>query len=546
MVKVSIIVPVFNVQKYLDRCLFSLVNQTLNDIEIILVDDGSFDKSPKICDDYAKKYNNIRVIHKSNEGLGFACNSGMEIAKGEYVAFCDSDDYVDFIMYETLYNNAKEQDADIVFSGIQTVCETGEIVLMNQPSKYEVISDQAQIIEYAMDMVSSPIEKKSERDIAMSAKITLYKHSFIKEHQLCFVSEREIISEDLIWNIDVLSRAKRIVTIPKTFYYYCDNLSSLSKSVRVDRFGHYKKMRAELKKRMQILGYPLNVNLRIDKMFIGYARHEIGRICMSSFPLEFKRNLVNEICQDDVWNEIWNYYPIKYFSLKNRVASIAMKHSVFYLLWFIYNLKKWLPSMRMSFFSCFNKLSLILPYLFDKVVAFFWKRSLKYCGTGVYIRPLSSDIKGTANLSIGDYTSIPKGSTIYCTIAPLTIGKKVLFGPSPTIITGDHRVDVIGKHIIDVLDCEKVADNDAPVTIEDGVWVGANVTILKGVTIGRGSVIAAGAVVTNSFPPYSIVGGVPARLIRPRFTKKEIVEHEIKLAQDGMNKEMVKIEANTD
>lgn len=95
-----------------------------------------------------------------------------------------------------------------------------------------------------------------------------------------------------------------------------------------------------------------------------------------------------------------------------------------------------------------------------------------------------------------------KGSAFYCTEAPLIIAKKVAFGPKPTIITGDHRIDVIGKYILDSID--KLPENDVLVVIEDDVWCGAHVTILKGVTIGRGSVVAAGAVVTKSFPAYSI------------------------------------------
>lgn len=177
------------------------------------------------------------------------------------------------------------------------------------------------------------------------------------------------------------------------------------------------------------------------------------------------------------------------------------------------------------------KLSLIPSYIWDMFWALIYKRAMRYCGKGVYLRPMSSDIKGLWNLSIGDGTSIPKGSTFYCTDAPLTIGKKVIFGPRPTIITGDHRTDIVGKHIIDVTVDEKLLENDLPVTIEDGVWIGANVTILKGVTIGRGSVVAAGSVVTKSCAPYSIIGGVPAKLIRMRFTEQQIVEHERLLAQ---------------
>ncbi|RGU64905.1 acyltransferase [Paraprevotella clara] len=170
------------------------------------------------------------------------------------------------------------------------------------------------------------------------------------------------------------------------------------------------------------------------------------------------------------------------------------------------------------------RLSLSFSYLWDKFWSFFWKRSMRHCGKDVYLRPMSSDLKGLWNLSIGDGSSIPKGSTFYCTEAPLTIGKKVIFGPHPTIITGDHRSDVVGKFIMD--SNEKLPENDAPVIIENDVWCGANVTILKGVTIGRGSIVAAGAVVTRSCHPYSIIGGIPARTIKRRFTVEKILEHE--------------------
>lgn len=163
------------------------------------------------------------------------------------------------------------------------------------------------------------------------------------------------------------------------------------------------------------------------------------------------------------------------------------------------------------------KVSKVPSYLWDAMWTPIYKRAMKSCGRGVFIRPMSSDFKGLENLSIGDGTSIPKGSTFYCTKAPLTIGKKVIFGPKPTIITGDHRIDIKDKYIIDITDEEKLPENDLPVTIEDGCWIGANVTILKGTTIGHDSVVAAGSVVTKSCAPYSIIGGVPAKLIKKRF-----------------------------
>lgn len=180
----------------------------------------------------------------------------------------------------------------------------------------------------------------------------------------------------------------------------------------------------------------------------------------------------------------------------------------------------------MSIVELMLKCSLLPAYLWDMMWAPVWKRAMRHCGRGVYLRPMSSDIKGVRNLSVGDGTSIPKGATLYCTDAPLTIGRKVIFGPRPTIVTGDHRTNLIGKYIIDVTTEEKLPENDLPVVIEDDVWCGANVTILKGVTIGRGSIVAAGAVVTQSFPPYSVIGGVPAKLLKMRFTPEEIAGHE--------------------
>ena len=108
--KVSVIVPIYNVEHYFMRCIESLIHQSLKDIEIIFVDDESPDNCPKICDEYAKEYANIKVIHKKNQGLGMARNSGLEIATGEYVAFLDSDDFVDTAMYEALYRKAKDKE----------------------------------------------------------------------------------------------------------------------------------------------------------------------------------------------------------------------------------------------------------------------------------------------------------------------------------------------------------------------------------------------------------------------------------------------------
>ena len=116
--KLSVIIPVYNVEQYLPKCLASVVQQTLKDIEIICVNDGSTDNCLKILEEFKSKDNRIKIINKENAGLGNARNTGLEEAKGEYISFIDSDDYIDENFFELLYNEAKEDDADVACGGI--------------------------------------------------------------------------------------------------------------------------------------------------------------------------------------------------------------------------------------------------------------------------------------------------------------------------------------------------------------------------------------------------------------------------------------------
>lgn len=164
---------------------------------------------------------------------------------------------------------------------------------------------------------------------------------------------------------------------------------------------------------------------------------------------------------------------------------------------------------------------------------FFWepiiKRNFASCGKNVRVGRGSS-FSGIGNISIGDHSFFGVNTRILTTRAKVKIGNYVMFGPDVKIISGDHRIDLVGRYMSEVTDQEKSPENDLDVVIEDDVWIGSNATILKGVTIHTGSVVSAGSVVTKDVPPYSIVGGVPAKVIKMRFTPEEIKEHEEILA----------------
>lgn len=139
-----------------------------------------------------------------------------------------------------------------------------------------------------------------------------------------------------------------------------------------------------------------------------------------------------------------------------------------------------------------------------------------------------------SHIHCGHHVHIGPHASFMASIAHIHIGNYVTFGPSVTIRGGNHRTDVIGKHIYEVKENEKLPENDKDVVIEDGVWVGCYAIILKGVTVGRGAVVAAGAVVTKDVPPYAIVGGNPAKVIKYRFSEDQIKEHERLLRDRGV------------
>ena len=180
-------------------------------------------------------------------------------------------------------------------------------------------------------------------------------------------------------------------------------------------------------------------------------------------------------------------------------------------------------------------------YILDVFFAFFYKRCFGRCGRNVMIKPVTSVFKGLNNIYISDDVQIARYALLYTTNARIYIGSKTCVAPYLKIVSGNHRTDCVGHYMFDA-DYEKNPDDDQDVIIEGDTWIGLGVTILKGVTIGRGSVIAAGAIVTKSMPPYSIIVGAPAKALKQRFSKEQILEHERLLypEEKRLNEEQLK------
>lgn len=341
MPKVSIIVPVYNVEKYIEQCIQSLRTQSLRDIEIILVDDGSSDNCPMLCDKYTRIDKRIKVIHKQNGGLGLACNSGIEVASGEYIAFCDSDDYVDTIMYETLYNTALNNKCDVVYSGLKSVSMEGDFLcFLPHKKSFELYTGKENIEELLKSMIASPPPMKEERTIQVSAKTVLYSRILIEKKQLRFVSERLIPSEDLMFNINILAHAHRVCVIPQSFYNYRINQSSISRSIKLNKFPLFKNLYQSMMEQCHQLDITGDIDLRIKRLIIGYTRSYICQIILSNVTYNEKKNVIYRICKDNIWQNIYTNYPINKMHWTHRLFIAAMKMNSYSLLYTLTKIRK--------------------------------------------------------------------------------------------------------------------------------------------------------------------------------------------------------------
>lgn len=217
MCKVSIVVPVYNVQKYLRQCLDSIVNQTLQDIEIICVDDGSTDESGAILDEYASKDSRIKVIHKKNRGYGHSMNVGFAAATGEYIGIVESDDYAELNMFETLYRVAHSNDLDVVKSSFYFYYSYP----VEKNEKYEIVS---KILARQTICPSTHFEANMEMidlyNIKPSIWSAIYKREFIGAHNIRFLETPGASYQDSSFNFKVWALAERAQLLQEAFVHY--------------------------------------------------------------------------------------------------------------------------------------------------------------------------------------------------------------------------------------------------------------------------------------------------------------------------------------
>jgi glycosyltransferase involved in cell wall biosynthesis len=221
---VSIIIPAYNVENHISMCLDSLINQTLKDIEIIVVNDGSTDNTQYIIDEYKKKDSRIISIYQENLGPGEARNTGIRIAKGQYIGFSDSDDSVDENMYFELYNTAKISDSDIISCNFVQKCVDGSI----SHKIYNINKNKISLLEVGL----ANFIKEDVITYAFGSEVwsKLIRASIIKENNITFKNHKEILGEDMLFLLECLLETKSVEYVDLPLYMHTIRQGSLTNS----------------------------------------------------------------------------------------------------------------------------------------------------------------------------------------------------------------------------------------------------------------------------------------------------------------------------
>lgn len=299
MPKVSVLVPIFNVEKYLDECLASLANQTLKDIEIICINDGSTDNSPKILQRYVKKYANFIVINKKNSGYGDSMNQGLKKATGEYIGIVESDDFIEPNAFEELYKLAKKTSADIVKANYFYHSDTGDEI-------HEVIKNQK--LNTPLSISDNPSILLEEPGIWSA----IYRCDFLNKNRICFRATPGASYQDTGFHFKSFCAAKHITYTKNAYLHYrTDNANSSVKSLEKVNYivGEY----AEIEKYIKKLNLSEETIYTLQVAKFGAYHWNLQRLS-KPLAVEFTKTIKNEF-SDAKNNDLLQkkYFPKRYW-----------------------------------------------------------------------------------------------------------------------------------------------------------------------------------------------------------------------------------------
>ena len=319
---VSIIVPIYNVEAYLNRCLDSLITQTLKNIEIILINDGSKDNSLQICEDYAKRDGRIKVIDQPNQGVSVARNTGLLRATGKYIGFVDPDDWIEPNMYELMYNKITELECPICFCNYYKDDKN-----TSSPKSFRIKKELLYEEEVRNMIVSNMV---GADDIIPRYNYVmgcvwrgLYEKTFIDKYNLYFEPGVNIM-EDLVFNIKALLKVDKLCILHEHLYHYVQNPTSILHTYKKNMWKDQIRVHELLELYIKEAGLEEQMRNRLDMRYVGMAFSAIYNEVNSKGQVDMKNkmNKVREICADEKLKEsLERVRPIRGSELEYKVKE---------------------------------------------------------------------------------------------------------------------------------------------------------------------------------------------------------------------------------
>jgi len=346
--KISVVVPVYNVEAYIRECVDSIISQTIKELEIILIDDGSSDESGKILDDYEIKDKRIKVIHQKNAGVSAARNTGIDVCMGDYIYVMDSDDYLEKRALEEMYNNAVETGADVIISDHYTFQESAEHVPHHFFPK-EFITDDHSVIMKIQNMVLhkgySPYLSPDNNGLGIGAPWTkLLKRELVIDNQLHFDSYVQGIFDDGLFCLNILQYSKKVSYIKFHAYNYRILQSSLihrfnPKRIEIDRkiFQRIKEFEERYRKDAlfteAFYGRIVLYTVHLFRVYFFNSKYE-GSLWGSYRDL--KRLLKSEPYK----SAFENANSTKFKEQEERFVTLLVRHHLYFVIWLIFLINK--------------------------------------------------------------------------------------------------------------------------------------------------------------------------------------------------------------
>ena len=314
---ISVIVPVYKVEKYINQCIDSIINQTYTNLEIILVDDGSPDNCGNICDEYAKKDKRIKVIHKENEGVSIARNIGLENSNGKYVTFIDSDDWVDEEYCKTLFESLKKQEADCAACGYNRV--TGETV-------EKINSDNSEKLYNSKEYLIKILNPQTGLGFC---HMKLYKKEILSGIEF---EKNIVVGEDALFNIKISKKIKKAAFVSRTLYNYRINSESVVKKYDKDYAKKYltsmevikRYIEEEYKEDKEVLQNYYNfVAFHVLLIAVNYCFH----------PKNDEKNkirLLKYVCNINEFKIAIKKSNYNNISITRKITLFTLKHKLYY------------------------------------------------------------------------------------------------------------------------------------------------------------------------------------------------------------------------